>query len=126
MIISLAAIAISTYTTIKGIQATPLPSVVSTSIGLGQKFNWTVAEVVEVQGNLYVYCGHTVSSVYWDITNGTRPSVGTLHLAKWQNGWIELFYYVPNTLTLNVSLSPYELQIYSFSNDYLIATFLES
>jgi hypothetical protein len=48
VIISLAAIALSAYSVTKGIQAAP--SVTSTSVSFGQKFNWSVDEVVDVKG----------------------------------------------------------------------------
>ena len=62
----------------KSTQATP--PVTATRISIGQKFNWTVAEVVDVQGNLYAYLGYEILTVE------------TLRIAKWQNGWIELTY----------------------------------
>lgn len=100
---------------------TQSPPTAYTSISLGQKFNWSIAEVVDVQQNYYVYSGHDVSSVYW--TYYTRPSVGTIHLAKWLNGWVELCY--KDGFPQNVSLSPYTLQIYYYSNNYLTCEFFE-
>jgi len=86
---------------------TQSPPTAYTSISLGQKFNWSIAEVVDVQQNCYVYGGHDVSCVGWDWSG--RPSVGTIHLAKWLNGWVELCY--KDGFPQNVSLSPYTLHL---------------
>lgn len=100
---------------------TQSPPTAYTSISLGQKFNWSIAEVVDIQQNYYVYLGHDVSSVYWTMSG--RPSTGTIHLAKWLNGWVELYY--KDGFPQNVSLSPYTLQIYHYSNNYLTGEFIE-
>ena len=92
IVISLAAISLSTYSITRGIQTTP--AVTSTPISLGQKCNWKMAEVVDVQGNLYAYLG-------WEASY--------LHLAKWQNGWMELSYYFGH-FPQNATLSPYKLR----------------
>jgi len=100
---------------------TQSPPTAYTPISLGQKFNWSTAEIVNVQQNYYVYSGHDVSCVGWDWSG--RPSVGTIHLAKWLNGWVELSY--RDGFPQKVSLSPYTLQIYYYSNNYLTCEFLE-
>jgi len=115
IVISLAAIALSTYVMTRSIQAAPM--VTSTSISLGQKFNWKVAEVVDIQGNLYAYLGYEIPST---------TTYNTLRLVKWQNGWLELTYSITRILPGNVTLSPYKLQIYDFNLDYLTAQFFES
>jgi hypothetical protein len=87
-----------------------------TSINLGQKFNWTVAEVINIQGNLYAYLGY----------EPLPPSIyDRLHVARWQNAWLDLTYavWLP---PFNVTLAPYRLQVGFYSNDYLTATFFES
>ncbi len=77
------------------------------TIALGYKFNWSIGEVIDVQNNKYVYLGHDVS----------------IRLAKWSNGWVDLYYYHGHPQ--KVSLSPYTLQIYYYSNEYLTGEFLE-
>lgn len=112
IVISLASMGVSTYSVTRSIQATP--AVTSTPISLGQKFNWTVAEVIEVQGNLYAYLGYGFPSHQF---------------ARWQNGWMVLsyhdldYYYLPK----NVTLTPYILRVYTYKTDlYLTAQFFES
>ena len=112
IVISLASMGLSTYSATRSIQATPTMNY--TTISLGQKFNWTVAEVVEIQGNLYAYLGYE-----W-------PSH---HFARWQNGWMELSYHYidPNYLPRNFTLAPYILQVYTYITDlYVVAQFYES
>jgi len=112
IVISFASMGLSTYTVTRNIQIAP--TMASTPISLGQKFNWTVAEVVEVQGNLYAYLGYEFPSH---------------HFARWQNGWMELSYHEldPYYLPKNVTLTPYILRIYTYITDlYLVAQFLES
>jgi len=127
-IVSFASIGLSTYSVARSIQTAPIMT--STSISLGQKFNWTVAEVVDVQGNLFAYLGYDIPFRY-----PTEWCSITLRLAKWQNGWMELSYsfftYVSYSNEVSfymekVTLSPYILEIYAFNNNYLTATFLES
>lgn len=101
----------SAYSVAKSIQVAP--TLEYTTISLGQKFNWRVAEVVEVQGNLYAYLGYEFPSH---------------HLAKWLDGWMELSYRLDtNDLPINVTLAPYTLQVYTVETDlYLVAQFIES
>jgi hypothetical protein len=120
LIISSAAILISfsAYSVAGSIRFAPTMNYSTKS--LGQTFNWAVAEVVEIQGNLYAYLGYEV----------TLSSGRTLRLAKWQNGWMELTYhflsYEYSPFPANVTLSPYKLQVNDLNNDYLTALFFET
>jgi len=114
IVISLAAMGFSTYSVTRSIQAAPIMT--STSISLEEEFNWAVAEIVEVQGNLYAYLGYMRHDAAWRL----------LRLAKWQDCWIEITYSVID-YPRNVSLSPYILQVSSSpNNNYFTAQFFES
>ncbi len=97
--------------------------IASTSIVLGEEFNWKVAEVVNIQGNMYGYLG------YESITS----NMVTMRLAKWQNGWMELtfsFTYVAPPygprLFQNFTLSPYILEVSDFQYFNLTARFIKN
>lgn len=73
-----------------------------TEISLGQQFNWSIGEIIEVQGNLYVYQGYTLIS-----------GVGTMgYIGEWENGWITLTYCnFAAYYQLNYTLSSYILRL---------------
>jgi len=100
----------------------------TTAVSLGQSFTWHVGEVVDVQGNLYVYSGLEINFQ----TSGTY--FVHLHFARWQNGWVQLRYFfdiaVANLGGLStparIALHPYLLRFQFFYADRLNATFSES
>jgi len=121
-IISLAAIAVSTYSVTKDIQAAP--SATATQRSTGENFKWKLGEVVDVQGNLYVYQGWNRLRYSYG-TYGSTSEYYSLSLARWQNRWLQLTYpFYTTSPEESVTLSPYKLQVFSFNNDYLNATFL--
>lgn len=75
----------------------------ATEITLEQEFNWNVGEIIDLQGNRYLNQGE-------ELPNG-GGGIMTLRLAEWQNGWITLTYAFGQYATLNVSLSPYIIEI---------------
>ena len=96
-----------------------------TYVSLGQRYGWKLGEVIDVQGTLYAYLGYEIAPY------GDRIAY-SLRLARWQNTWVELTYFLGETdfrssyyHSVNVTLSPYKLQIFVYSNDYLNATFNE-
>jgi len=113
IIISLAAIVMSTYSMTKDIQTAP--SVSATQRSIGENFNWKLGEVVDVQGNIYAYLGYQAN---------------TLRIAKYQNGWIELTYglWAYEWEQRNITLYPYKLLVEPqyVTNNYLTATFFET
>ena len=97
-------------------------TITSTRTSIGEKFNWSVGEVVDVNGNFFAYRGFEVP-VYVE-AGGFLYSV---HLTRWQNAWIEVSYsFFTQSPEANVTLSPYKLHIQEFNNNYLTATFFES
>jgi hypothetical protein len=73
-----------------------------TEISLGQQFNWSVGEIIEVQGNLYVYQGYT------QITGMSVMG----YIGEWQNGWITLTYCnFASYYQVSYTLSPYILRV---------------
>jgi hypothetical protein len=120
LVISAAGILISfsAYSVARSIRFAPTMNY--TSISLGQKIDWAVGGVIEVQGNIYAYLGNEVSV----------SSMRTLRFAKWQSNWIELTYsffgYEYNPFPANITLSPYKLQVYDLNNNYLTAQFSEA
>jgi hypothetical protein len=74
----------------------------TTEINLGQQFNWTIGEIIEVQGNLYVYQGYTqITGVGW---------MG--YIGEWENGWLTLTYCnFAAYYQVNYTLSSYILRI---------------
>ena len=100
----------------------------TTAVSLGQSFTWHVGEVVDVQGNLYVYSGLEINFQESD------SYFVHLHFARWQNGWVQLRYFfdiaVANLGGLptpaRIALHPYLLRFQFFYADRLNATFSES
>jgi len=101
----------------------------TTPVSLGQSFMWYVGEVVDVQGNLYVYSGLEINfleSGFYFVH---------IHFARWQNGWIQLQYFFHTAVAnlgafstpAKIALTPYLLRFQFYYTDRIgNATFLES
>ena len=117
VILSLLAIGLSAYSLMGNTQANAQGAsntqstvpIADSTIGIGQQFNWTIGEIVNVQGNLYVYQGH---------------DGGSLYFARWQNVWMELVYHTNGANYLDVALYPYKIQIRGYNDNFAVVQFL--